>query len=672
MTTEGRPIGIEALLGERDWLRRLARHLVGGDAAAADDLAQEVWLAAHQRGPDPDRPPRPWLRAVLANLGRARRRNDGRRLRREQQWQTTAAAPPEVPAIDEVYQRLELQRLVAEQVMALEEPLRAVIVLRYFEDLDSVQIARLTGAPEGTVRWRLKVALDRLRAALDARHGGRRKGWVAVLAPAAAASTAPPPTTGVMTMASATATTTTKIVAAAAALLILLLLSLGPLRRWLGDSDPAISHAGRANSHGARPGGSGRGRAGVPAVGLGDDSRAALAGCRTALRLVQREAEARERAARAWVPSAAFHAGEPNPRLEAEVEPHIARFWPAGQPGAPVSRELTCRGWACRLAVTIAADDSGDVGPWLRSVGPVTEVRKVRQLPLGGASSPGVTLEVEGSTPAPDDRSGRPLERFVFHFGAPPAEHASAGDPAAAGGRAVPAAPDSPPPEPTGLADCQERLAATRERARARLAETRAFLPPAERFRREPPDPPLAATMKTVADQVLAGQRPTSVECHAAVCRLQFAGDVPPAATIDRLNEAASVDGRVVSTVHQTGRGEVFVAVARDGWKVMSRLLAPSRSPGFFAGCPEPPHAGKVLLRLHLPSTGRRNDQGALDRISVRVVSGNLANTPAGVCLAEKIAGLVGAEELPRPIQDLLRFESWSWAPGTAPQMRDR
>ena len=65
-------------------------------------------------------------------------------------------------------------------------------------------------------------------------------------------------------------------------------------------------------------------------------------------------------------------------------------------------------------------------------------------------------------------------------------------------------------------------------------------------------------------------------------------------------------------------------------------------------------------------------EQGALGRISVRVVSGNLASTPAGVCLAERIAGLVASEELPRPIQDLLRFESWSWAPGRAPQMRDR
>ena len=101
----------------------------------------------------------------------------------------------------------------------------------------------------------------------------------------------------------------------------------------------------------------------------------------------------------------------------------------------------------------------------------------------------------------------------------------------------------------------------------------------------------------------------------------------------------------------------------------MSRLLEPSREPGFFTGCPEPERDGKVLVRFHLPSTGRKNDQGVAGRVSVRVVAGSLASTPAGVCLVERIAAIVTAEDLPNPVGDFLRFESWHWGPGKVPTM---
>ena len=57
--------------------------------------------------------------------------------------------------------------------MELEEPYRTTVMLRYFGDLSSAEIARRQGIPEGTVRSRLKRALDRLRRDLDERHRGR-------------------------------------------------------------------------------------------------------------------------------------------------------------------------------------------------------------------------------------------------------------------------------------------------------------------------------------------------------------------------------------------------------------------------------------------------------------------------------------------------------------------
>jgi RNA polymerase sigma-70 factor (ECF subfamily) len=178
-----RGVELEDLLAHSDWLTRLARRLTA--AADADDAVQETWLAARRSPPDADRPPGPWLAAVLRNLVQARWQSDSRRRRREQEH--ARLAPDCAAAVDTLYERLELQRLVAERVMALDEPLRTVLLLRFFDGHDSTRIARMLRLPAGTVRWRLKTGLDRLRADMDARFGDDRRVWALALAPAATA-----------------------------------------------------------------------------------------------------------------------------------------------------------------------------------------------------------------------------------------------------------------------------------------------------------------------------------------------------------------------------------------------------------------------------------------------------------------------------------------------------
>jgi DNA-directed RNA polymerase specialized sigma24 family protein len=51
-------------------------------------------------------------------------------------------------------------------VDALDEPFRSTIRLRYFDGLSAAEIARRATLPEGTVRWRAKEGLERLRRAL--------------------------------------------------------------------------------------------------------------------------------------------------------------------------------------------------------------------------------------------------------------------------------------------------------------------------------------------------------------------------------------------------------------------------------------------------------------------------------------------------------------------------
>jgi RNA polymerase sigma factor (sigma-70 family) len=169
------------LLSRSGWARRLARHLVPVDAEA-DDLLQDAWLTSSVTTPADGERSRLWLAGVMRVLGLRRARAAGRRRQRESEaaaaW-TVAEAGAATP--DLLVEQVETQRLLSEALLALPEPYRTTIILRYYEGLSAAEIGRRTEVPAGTVRWRLKEGLDRLRAQLDERSGERRA-WMVVLA----------------------------------------------------------------------------------------------------------------------------------------------------------------------------------------------------------------------------------------------------------------------------------------------------------------------------------------------------------------------------------------------------------------------------------------------------------------------------------------------------------
>jgi RNA polymerase sigma-70 factor (ECF subfamily) len=169
---------LDALLAHAGWAHGLAARLVR-DAAAADDLAQDAWVAALERPPAPDRPLRRWLAAVLRNLAREGHRADSRRGARER----AAAAAELAPSTVELVARLDAHQHLVAAVTALEEPYRATVLLRWFEDRPPREIARLHGVPVATVHTRLQRAHARLARSLDAAHGGDRAAWLAAFAP---------------------------------------------------------------------------------------------------------------------------------------------------------------------------------------------------------------------------------------------------------------------------------------------------------------------------------------------------------------------------------------------------------------------------------------------------------------------------------------------------------
>jgi hypothetical protein len=136
-----------------------------------------------QSPPAADLPPRPWLARVLHNMTRMRYRAEARRARREDA--TAVLAPCTAAGPDVAVQRLETHRTLVELLIGLPEPYRTTLVRHYFDGETMAAIARKDGVPEGTVRWRHKQALERLRMRLDERAGGDRHAWLAALAPVA-------------------------------------------------------------------------------------------------------------------------------------------------------------------------------------------------------------------------------------------------------------------------------------------------------------------------------------------------------------------------------------------------------------------------------------------------------------------------------------------------------
>jgi RNA polymerase sigma-70 factor (ECF subfamily) len=135
-----------------------AARLVTGDAAAAEDIAQEAFLAAVRNLDrfDRRRPFGPWLHRIVVN--RAIDWTRARRLRAEVELVEEVSAVPAPEPNGNGFAHL--AELPPEQ--------RAVVVLRYYFDLEVPDIAATLQIPVGTAKSRLHRAQQALRAVLDA------------------------------------------------------------------------------------------------------------------------------------------------------------------------------------------------------------------------------------------------------------------------------------------------------------------------------------------------------------------------------------------------------------------------------------------------------------------------------------------------------------------------
>jgi RNA polymerase sigma-70 factor (ECF subfamily) len=147
----------EALREHQSMVFSTAYHVLH-DRPAAEELAQDVFLQLYKSLDDLKSPEHVayWLRRVTVN----RCIDSRRRLRLMPRIGLDQVAEPAAPAMPgDPFLSGRLQRLVA----SLPENWRALVILRYQEDLENEEIARVLDMPVGTVKSQLSRALDFLR-----------------------------------------------------------------------------------------------------------------------------------------------------------------------------------------------------------------------------------------------------------------------------------------------------------------------------------------------------------------------------------------------------------------------------------------------------------------------------------------------------------------------------
>ncbi|MFT4540658.1 MAG: RNA polymerase sigma factor (sigma-70 family) [Planctomycetota bacterium] len=166
----------EQMLEHARSLRKLARGLLLDDGSA-EDVVQEAWVLALERPPAHQERIGGWLHTVVRTLALKRLRGERRRNRREE----IVAKPDRTSSTLHSIESAALCKRLVDAVCELDEPMRSVISMRYFDGLPPREIARRLGIPKNTVRARLQRGLAKLRIRLDQDSDGARATWAQAL-----------------------------------------------------------------------------------------------------------------------------------------------------------------------------------------------------------------------------------------------------------------------------------------------------------------------------------------------------------------------------------------------------------------------------------------------------------------------------------------------------------
>ena len=157
---------------------RLVRtaYLLTGDVHHAEDLTQTALAKAYRSWRRISRSDNPeaYVRRMLVSC-------NSDRFRKRRVAEALTAAPPERMGHDDTAGRLEERGSLMEGLARLPTKQRAVVVLRYWEDLSEAEVAEVLGCSTGTVKSQASKGLAKLRTypglapsrTVSGRGGGR-------------------------------------------------------------------------------------------------------------------------------------------------------------------------------------------------------------------------------------------------------------------------------------------------------------------------------------------------------------------------------------------------------------------------------------------------------------------------------------------------------------------
>ena len=136
----------------------------GADGAMAEECAQDVMTTLWHKAAQFD-PTRASVATWIFTIARNRRIDMLRRQRHPEPEELTWGPEPEPDQADVIALTQETEQLKA-AIIALPDAQRDLIEKAYFGDLSQAEIAKVTGLPLGTIKSRIRLALDRLRHAM--------------------------------------------------------------------------------------------------------------------------------------------------------------------------------------------------------------------------------------------------------------------------------------------------------------------------------------------------------------------------------------------------------------------------------------------------------------------------------------------------------------------------
>ncbi|MFD3522135.1 SigE family RNA polymerase sigma factor [Streptomyces sp. NPDC058653] len=133
-------------------------YLLTGDVHHAEDLTQTALTKAYRswRRVSRSDSPEAYVRRMLVSC-------NSDRFRKRRVAEALTAAPPEVAGRDEAVSRADERSALLAALAQLPPGQRAVVVMRYWEDLSEAEVAEVLGCSPGTIKSQASKGLAKLR-----------------------------------------------------------------------------------------------------------------------------------------------------------------------------------------------------------------------------------------------------------------------------------------------------------------------------------------------------------------------------------------------------------------------------------------------------------------------------------------------------------------------------